>query len=52
VPILRHNSPDERRAFEEDKIVSNLPQQISGAGYRNHRYPPLWFAAFNASASS
>jgi hypothetical protein len=38
VPILRHNSPDERRAFEHDKIVSNLPEQIRGPGYRNQTH--------------
>jgi hypothetical protein len=32
VPLLRHNSPDERRASLDDKIVSNLHEQIERPG--------------------
>ena len=32
VPLLRHNGSDERRAFLDDKIVSNLHEQMSGRG--------------------
>jgi hypothetical protein len=32
VPFLRHNVPDERRASLDDKIVSNLHEQIERPG--------------------
>jgi uncharacterized Zn-finger protein len=43
-------APTKEGLLWDDKIVSNLHEQMSGRGSRgasgNQRYPPVWFAAF------
>jgi hypothetical protein len=49
--IYDTTAPTKEGLLCNDKIVSNLPEQISGKGYRNQRFPSVWCAAFNVGAS-
>jgi len=51
VPFFGHNGPDERRVLWDDKIVSNLHEQMRGWGLLNQRNPSVWCAAFRMAAS-
>jgi hypothetical protein len=44
--IYDTTAPTKEGLLEDDKIVSNLPEQIRGTGYRNQHSPPVWCAAF------
>jgi uncharacterized Zn-finger protein len=48
--IYDTTAPTKEGLFEGDRIVSNLPQQICGAGYRNQYTPTVWCAALSARA--